>query len=152
MDKGSGQTKRIERFHPAPDEGLSPALVQQRMLEGLNNVDCTVTTRTVGRIVRDNVCTLFNLINVILAVAVLSVGSIKNCLFMGVVICNLAIGIFQELRAKRVVDKLSLLSSVKAHVIRGGMPVEIPAQCDQLTTQLLGFFFYIHCDFLYGRF
>ncbi len=126
MDKGSGQTKRIERFHPAPDEGLSPALVQQRMLEGLNNVDCTVTTRTVGRIVRDNVCTLFNLINVILAVAVLSVGSIKNCLFMGVVICNLAIGIFQELRAKRVVDKLSLLSSVKAHVIRGGMPVEIP--------------------------
>lgn len=126
MDKDAGQPKPIKRYDPAPDEGLSPALVQQRMLEGLNNVDCTVSTRSVGRIVRDNVCTLFNLINVILAVAVLAVGSYKNCLFMGVVLCNLAIGIFQELRAKRTVDKLSLLSSVKAHVIRGGMPVEIP--------------------------
>lgn len=126
MGKESAETKDIKRYHPAPDEGLSPALVQQRMIEGLNNVDCTVATRSVGRIVRDNVCTLFNAINLILAVAVLSVGSIKNCLFMGVVLCNLAIGIFQELRAKRVVDKLSLLSSVKAHVIRGGMPLEIP--------------------------
>lgn len=126
MGKESAETKNIKRYHPAPDEGLSPALVQQRMIEGLNNVDCTVATRSVGRIVRDNVCTLFNLINVILAAAVLAVGSYKNCLFMGVVLCNLAIGIFQELRAKRTVDKLSLLSSVKAHVIRSGMPVEIP--------------------------
>lgn len=126
MGNESGQIKKVKRYHPAPDEGLSPALWQQRMIEGQNNVDCTVSTRSVGRIVRDNVCTLFNLINVILAAAVLAVGSYKNCLFMGVVLCNLGIGIFQELRAKYAVDKLSLLSSVKAHVIRGGMPMEIP--------------------------
>ncbi len=126
MGNESGQIKKVKRYHPAPDEGLSPALWQQRVIEGQNNVDCTVSTRSVGRIVRDNVCTLFNLINVILAAAVLAVGSYKNCLFMGVVLCNLGIGIFQELRAKYAVDKLSLLSSVKAHVIRGGMPMEIP--------------------------
>lgn len=126
MGNESGQIKKVKRYHPAPDEGLSPVLWQQRMIEGQNNVDCTVSTRSVGRIVRDNVCTLFNLINVILAAAVLAVGSYKNCLFMGVVLCNLGIGIFQELRAKYAVDKLSLLSSVKAHVIRGGMPMEIP--------------------------
>ena len=75
MGNESGQIKKVKRYHPAPDEGLSPALWQQRMIEGQNNVDCTVSTRSVGRIVRDNVCTLFNLINVILAAAVLAVGS-----------------------------------------------------------------------------
>ena len=53
MGKESAETKNIKRYHPAPDEGLSPALWQQRVIEGQNNVDCTVSTRSVGRIVRD---------------------------------------------------------------------------------------------------
>lgn len=94
-----------------PENGLSDAQVQQRVLAGKVNRDTSVPTKSIGRIIRDNACTLFNLINAVLAAAVLLVGSYKNLLFLGVVFCNLVIGTVQEIRAKRTVDKLSLLSA-----------------------------------------
>ena len=69
---------------------------------------------------------VFNIINLLLAAAVLAVGAYKNALFIGVVLCNAAIGIFQEIRAKRVVDKLSFLSQAQVTVIRDGEGLSLP--------------------------
>ena len=79
--------------------GLSAAEAESLAAQGLANGGHNVKTKSVGRIIRDNTCTLFNLINVVLAVFVAITGSYKNMLFLVVIICNVAIGIFQELRA-----------------------------------------------------
>ncbi len=105
--------------------GLGAEEVASLTAQGLVNGGHNVKTKSVGRIVRDNTCTLFNLINVVLAVFVAITGSYKNMLFMGVIICNVAIGIFQELRAKKTIDRLSLLSAPHAKVIRDGEQTEI---------------------------
>ena len=99
----------IKRYSPSADMGLSDEQVKSRIKEGLVNVDTSLPTKTVGRIVFENIFTLFNMINVFLAFAVIYVGSYKNMLFMGIVVANTAIGIFQELRAKFAVDKLSII-------------------------------------------
>lgn len=116
------------RYTPDADMGLTDEQVQNRAQQNLFNYDTTVPTKSVGTIIRENLCTIFNLINGILALAVLSVGSYKNMLFMGVVLSNLFIGIVQEIRAKRTIDRLSLLHAAKATVIRNGRPLEIPIQ------------------------
>ena len=108
--------------------GLTAEQVHLREQQNLFNYDTTVPTKSIGTIVRENICTLFNLINAILALAIISVGSYKNMLFMGVVLSNLCIGIFQEIRAKRTIDKLSLLHAAKATVIRDGQQLELPLQ------------------------
>lgn len=113
------------RYQPDHQQGLTAQQVASRVQEGLINSDTDIPTKSIGRIVRDNVCTLFNLINALLAVAVLLVGSYKNLLFMGVVLCNMVIGIVQEIRAKRTIDKISILSSSKVKVVRDGNIQEV---------------------------
>lgn len=100
--------------------GLSPEEAELRRKSGKSNGSFDVKTKSVRQILRENIFTLFNLINVILAVFVALTGSYRNMLFMGVIIANIAIGIFQEIRAKRTIDKLSLISAPKAHLMRGG--------------------------------
>jgi cation-transporting ATPase E len=82
-------------------------------------------TKTVSEIIRTNTLTFFNLLSTGLAAAVFLTGEYQNMLFMGVVISNTFIGIFQELRAKRVIDRLSLLHRRKARVVRDGEVFEI---------------------------
>ncbi|MCF0228361.1 MAG: HAD-IC family P-type ATPase [Parasporobacterium sp.] len=72
-----------------------------------------------------NIFTLFNLINTILLVCIIISGSLKNALFYLVVLWNFLIGTIQEIRAKKTIDKLSLISAPKAHVIRDGTDIEI---------------------------
>lgn len=110
--------------------GLSAAEVEERVARGEVNVDVGVRTRSVRQIVRENTLTLFNAINVILAVFVLVTGSYKNMLFMVVIVCNTAIGIVQEIRSKRTTDRLSIVASSKATVLRDGARTELPL--DQL--------------------
>lgn len=100
--------------------GLSDDEALRLARDGKSNGSLEVKTKSVAMIFRDNICTLFNLINIILFILIASVGSVRNMLFMGVVICNIAIGIFQEVRSKRVIDRLSILSAPKARVLRGG--------------------------------
>lgn len=107
-------------FNSNINSGLSAEQVSERIKNGLSNGSFDVKTKSCARIVCENVFTLFNLINLVLAVTLILVGSIRNTLFMGVVICNTAIGIFQEIRAKRTIDKLSIISAPKVRVIRGG--------------------------------
>ena len=82
-------------------------------------------TRSIPRIVRDNICTLFNLVNIVLAIAIFWTGSYRNLLFMAIIICNIAIGIYQEVRSKLTIDRLSVITSSKAHVIRDGKRANI---------------------------
>jgi len=108
--------------------GLSPAEVEERIQRGDINRDVGVKTSSIGQICYRNICTLFNAINVILASLVLFTGSYQNMLFMLVIVCNTAIGIFQEIRSKRTTDRLSIIAAAKATVIRSGTRKEIPIE------------------------
>ena len=103
-----------------PEGGLSAAQVSERIAAGKVNADADVKTKTIPQIFRDNICTLFNLVNIIIAAAIFWTGEYRNLLFMGVILCNIVIGIYQEIRSKMTIDKLSVITSSKAHVIRDG--------------------------------
>lgn len=106
--------------------GLSNVEVQNRIDNNEINYDTVVPTKSVMKIIHSNVFTLFNILNFALALAVLLVGSYKNVMFLGVVFCNTLIGIIQEINAKRIIDKLSLISATKTKVIRNNELVNIP--------------------------
>ena len=110
---------------PAGIDGLTSAEVEQRIAEGKINVSTELKTKSVRELVIKNTCTLFNLINLVLAVLVVLTGSIKNLTFLGIVVLNTGIGIVQALRSKRMVDKLTLLTSKRAQVVRDGALVEL---------------------------
>lgn len=119
----------MTRYSPNYLDGLTDEQVSERTAQGLTNADSPIKTKSVFRIITDNMCTLFNAINFIIALALLSVNSYRNMLFCGVVISNLAIGIFQEIRAKIATDKLSLISSCDTYVIRNGVKKKIKNDC-----------------------
>lgn len=106
--------------------GLSSAEVNQRIAKGLINGEESVTTKTIKQIVLGNLITLFNILSISLAVMVILVGSFKSTLFLGTVFCNLIIGIFQEIKAKRIIDKLKIISSQNARVVRDGKEQAVP--------------------------
>lgn len=108
-----------------PSVGLCDAQVQQRIDAGQVNTQEKKITKSYEEIFRDNILTLFNLINAILAGLIIFIGSFKNLLFLGVVVSNLFIGILQEIRAKRILDKLSLITQPYIHVLRNGKEVEL---------------------------
>lgn len=105
--------------------GLSNAEVEERVKAGKVNADAGIKTRSIKRICYDNIFTLFNAVNVILAIIVAFTGSYKNMLFMGVIICNTAIGIIQEIRSKKTTDKLSIVAKAKVRALRDGKLTEI---------------------------
>ena len=113
------------RYNPDPNFGLSQEQVSARIQAKLVNIDTSIPTKTIPQIIKDNTFTLFNILNFVLAAAIIYVGSFKNLLFMGVVLSNLIISTFQEIRAKRAVDKLSILSLNKVSVIRDGKKLHL---------------------------
>ena len=126
MKKALKTTDEIVRYNPDCNSGLSTDQINQRKKDNLVNNDTTVPTKTIPRIFFENIVTLFNILNILLAIAILCVGSYKNLLFMGVIICNTLIGTFQEIRAKKAVDRLSLISSTKVNVVRNSKIEHIP--------------------------
>ncbi|MCI5732716.1 MAG: cation-translocating P-type ATPase [Tenericutes bacterium] len=106
-------------------EGLTKSEVKKRIDSGKVNYDTTTPSKSIKQILLENTVTLFNFINIVLGVAIVLVGSYKNLLFLGVVICNTLISSIQEIRAKKMVDKLSVISSSKASVIRNGKKEKI---------------------------
>ena len=110
--------------------GLSNAEVQERIASGKVNGDQNVKTKSVAQILRTNIITFFNLLFVAISVILLffvpkNMDGLSNFGFLLVVITNLFMGIFQELKAKRTIDKLSLLSAPKVVAIRNGEKVNI---------------------------
>ena len=111
--------------NPTDLRGLSSEEVQLRVNDGKVNAVATVKTKSIKRIFIDNICTVFNAVNIVLFLLLLLVGSYKNMLFIGVAMCNIVIGIVQEIRSKRSVDKLTILTQSKSSVLRDGELVEI---------------------------
>ena len=100
--------------------GLTNEQVQQRIEEGKVNANENPNTRSYKQIVKENVLTFFNFLNLALMIMVLLVGSYKNSMFMGIIVINTVIGIIQEVRAKKTLDKLAILTESKAVVLREG--------------------------------
>lgn len=100
--------------------GLTDKEVKIRINKNLVNYDTTAPSKSIKQILFENIFTLFNFINVLLASLLVMVKSYKNLLFLGVVVCNTLISTIQEIRAKKIVDKLSVISSSKINVVRDG--------------------------------
>lgn len=113
------------RYQPNPKIGLNKEQVEKRKQEDLWNKDTSVPTKSIKRILYDNFFTLFNFLNLFLAIAIFITGSYKNMLFLFIVIFNTAISTIQEIHSKRVVDKLAVMATSKAKVIREGKKEEI---------------------------
>lgn len=118
--KSTALRTEIPVFKAKASYGLTAAQVSERTEAGWTNTPVDPPGKTVGRIIADNIFTYFNMIFVILAICVISVGSWQNLMFMSVVIINTVIGIVQELKAKSTLDKLILLSEPNCTVIRSG--------------------------------
>ena len=100
--------------------GLSKEEVERQISRGLVNYDTSPKSKSIRSIILGNVFTLFNIINFLLGLAVFAVGSYKNIFFLGIIICNTAISIIQEIKSKRAVDKLSVLAETKVTCLRDG--------------------------------
>lgn len=98
--------------------GLLDSQIQERIEKGQINIQEDDASKSYQEIIRDNVMTLFNLINLILAAFIIFIQSWRNLLFMGVILCNIAIGIIQEIRAKKILDKLALITQSTIQVLR----------------------------------
>ena len=127
MPESKDDTKEIspKRIQASPRLGLTAEQATERMWQGLNNKNTQPTGKSIKRIFYDNIVTLFNILNIILGLAVFLVGSYKNMLFLGVMFFNTTIGIIQEIRAKKAIDKLAIVSASKANVIRDGEKLSI---------------------------
>jgi cation-transporting P-type ATPase E len=111
--------------HVTAASGLTDAEVTERIAAGATNATDVRSSRTLGHILRSNVFTFFNGLLLALFVLVAATGRWQNGLFAGVILANAAIGIVQELRAKRVLDRLAVLSTPRARVVRSGTVLEI---------------------------
>src|SRR5213595_922837 len=108
-----------------PSSGLISAQVAERRARGLTNAGGERTSRSVAEILRANILTRFNLILGVLLAVILVWGEPPDALFGIVLVTNALIGIGQELRAKRTLDRLAVLSAPRVRVIRDGTAHEI---------------------------
>lgn len=106
-------------------EGLSSKQVQEQFEKHLNNEKVKKLTKSNAQIIRQNVFTYFNFINLILFILVLLTGKIKNGLFLGTVIFNACIGIYQQMKSKKLLDRLSFLAEDTIKVKRDGKWISI---------------------------
>src|SRR5256886_4554653 len=111
-----------------PPAGLSSAQVAERRLRGLTNAGGERTSRSVAEILRANILTRFNLILGVLLAVILIAGQPQDALFGVVLVANALIGIGQELRAKRTLDRLAVLSAPSVRVVSDCAPVEIAVE------------------------
>ena len=120
--------QEIAVLEAAPETGLTQAQAAARAEKGWANGLAKSAGKTEGDIIAENLFTFFNLVFVILAVALALAGSsVKNMTFLVVVVCNLCIGCYQEIRAKRAVDRLTLVAAQKIRTIRDGKTEVIPS-------------------------
>ena len=105
--------------------GLSAQEVQECRERGEGGTGAKSITKSRAQIIRENVITLFNLLNFIIAGLLFAVGAYTNMLFLAVIFLNIAVGIAQELKAKKLVDELSILNRPGVCVRRGAKDIQI---------------------------
>ena len=127
MKKKSLTETKVERVEPSPERGLSEQQVRDRVLAGLANTPVDPPSKSVGQIIVSNVFTYFNLIFAIIAGLLIFAGSYRDLTFLPVIITNTLIGIVQEMRSKALLDKMTMLNSPTAKVVRAGIEQRIPS-------------------------
>ena len=123
----------LKRYNPEFSKGLNKSQVNERIANNLVNYNDQPPTKTIGEIIKSNFFTYFNFINVVLGGAIIVAGiyggqffdALKNCMFMGVIICNSVISIIQEIISKKTIDRLSVLAEAKVTGIRDGEEVSL---------------------------
>jgi cation-transporting P-type ATPase E len=121
----SGQPVAPERAYETPPTGLTGADVRERVEREQTNATAERTSRTYGEILRANIFTRFNAILGTLLVVILAVGEPQDALFGIILVSNALIGIIQEVRAKRTLDHLAVLSEPRVRVVRDGAVTEV---------------------------
>ena len=116
------------RYRPDYRKGLTSQQVQEHRLHGWTNRAVEPPSKTTRDIVKENVFTYFNLIFAVLAVLLCVVGSFRDLTFLPVIIANTLIGIVQEVRAKQVLDNLTMLNAPRATVVRDGKKHVVDAE------------------------
>ena len=115
----------IERVNPDVKKGLTDLQVEQRIKANMVNVEEAELTPSISKIIKKNTITLFNIVNIFLAVIIVLIGNPENTLFLCVAVANTMMGIFQEIRSKKTLDKLAIIAEAKAVVIREGKEIRI---------------------------
>lgn len=112
--------KVLPRIEAHAEQGLTAHQVRERLDNGYSNINPASPEKTVGQIYKDNILTYFNLVFFVLALLIILVESYRDLTFMGVIFVNTAIGIIQELRAKKMLSKLKFIAAPHATVVRDG--------------------------------
>ena len=119
----------VKRFNALPHEGLSKAQIEERIAQGLVNKTGKKFSKTYKSIFIGNICTFFNLLCLLAALALaIARAPFSQFTFIGIYLLNITVGIVQEIRAKRKIDKLTVLTSPTAKAVRGGKQVDIPVE------------------------
>ena len=105
--------------------GLTDEEVAERVADGRVNANTDVKTKSVGQILSEHAFTLFNGVNLAMSVLIFLTGQYRNLLFLCVVLANLVIGVFQEVRAKKMVDELSIMTQKRVRVLRSSGECEL---------------------------
>ncbi|WP_417147050.1 HAD-IC family P-type ATPase [Paratractidigestivibacter faecalis] len=105
--------------------GLTDEEVAERVADGRVNANTDVKTKSVGQILSEHAFTLFNGVNLAMSVLIFLTGQYRNLLFLCVVLANLVIGVFQEVRAKKMVDELSIMTQKRVRVLRASGECEL---------------------------
>ena len=125
MKKKTEEIIDIIRYNPSKSKGLNEEQISERKIQGLVNNTKVKSSRSYFSIVMKNLCTFFNLICLILAVALVCVGAYTNLAFLVIIVINIGISIFQEVKAKKTVEKLTLITAPKVRVVRCGKEEDI---------------------------
>lgn len=118
----------LKRCKPSLSRGLTAEQVKNRIDNGAVNTPVDAESVTLKDIIRENLCTYFNLIFLIIAILLCVVGSFRDLTFLPIIFANIFIGIFQEWRSKKTLDKLTILSAPKIKTLRDGEEQVIPAE------------------------
>ncbi|WP_125771017.1 HAD-IC family P-type ATPase [Companilactobacillus furfuricola] len=110
------------------DSGLTDKEVQEKVTQGLTNVQIKKLSRSIPQILADNIFTLFNLLNLVITLLIGWTGSYRNLFFLGPVLANIIIGSFQQIRAKLTVDKINLVNEQEFTVLRNNREIDVPIE------------------------
>ena len=130
IEEKANKFEQAVRYFPDAKDGLSSNQVAERVENKLNNTKKKKYAKTLPSIIFHNVFTFFNMLLLSIAIALISVGSFSNMFFLVIITANTAIGIYQENKAKKMIESLKLLTEPMASVIRDGKECIIP--CDDI--------------------
>lgn len=118
----------IVRYEADPKEGLNSQQVDERFEQKLNNITKQVVGKTYFEIVKDNVLNFFNILLFVLAILLIIAKKYDSLLFLVVLIPNIAIGLYEDIHARRLMDKLRIVTTPRINVIRNGIKSEIKGE------------------------